>query len=212
MRFLFCVFPYLLAFWLPVSASAGPADADLPTAFKVVLLKPLVRFEDVRGEVPRVSASEDEYRRVLADTVKQELSAKLTLIDLEKLDAPAVEVCTSLEPLLSRLARGDVNQEALDDFARLSAFDDKYAVLVQYLRIETGPRGSWNPYTGGITSSAASTLLQTALLSAKTGKVVWKNERLIRNKALKPSDANLTKALMALYRYFGASGDKRSKE
>jgi hypothetical protein len=121
---------------------------------------------------------------------------------VDNLDAPALEACGKLDPLASRLARGNVNEEAIEDLTQLAALDEQYAVLVQFFRLETGPGRSWNSFTGAITSSTASTLIQAALISAKTGKVLWKGERLIRNKAFRSTDADLDKALTLLYRDF----------
>jgi hypothetical protein len=104
--------------------------------------------------------------------------------------------------MASRLARGNVNEEAVNDLASLATLDKHYAVLVQFLRLETGPGRAWNPNTGAIASSTDSTLIQAALVSGETGRIIWKSERLIRNKALKPTDAALSKALTDMYRDF----------
>jgi hypothetical protein len=48
----------------------------------------------------------------------------------------------------------------------------------------------------------ASTLMQAAVVSCKTGKVIWKGEQLIRNKALRPANAGFHKALALLYQDF----------
>ena len=122
---------------------------------------------------------------------------------LEKvLRASSSKNSACVESLGSRLARGNVNEDAIGKLARLAASDEHYAILAQFLRVETGPGRSWDPNTGAIASSAASTLVQAALVSAKTGKVIWKGERLIRNKALRPADAALNKAIRDVYQDF----------
>lgn len=176
----------------------SPEVATAPTRLKIILLKPSIRFEDVNGKPPRVKDTEEDYGRRLTEAAMKVVGPKAALLDESKLDAPVLQACGKLESLASRLARGEVNEEAAGELARLATFDEQYAVLVQFLRLKTGPWGSWSPITGQITSSMSSTLVQVALVSAKTGKVIWKGEQFVR-KRLKPTDGGLSKALTLLY-------------
>jgi hypothetical protein len=189
-----------------MTPEARPADQEYaagPAGPKIILLRPSVRLEDVRASTPGLlKAAEKDYADLLLDAAKKWAGSRTALLDAGKLEGPVVEACDQLGPLASRLARGDVNEDAMKALARLTALDERYAVLVQFLRIRTGPGASWNSWTGAITSSAASTLVQAALVSGNTGKVIWKGERLIRNKALKPADTGLDKALTLLYQDF----------
>jgi hypothetical protein len=180
---------------------ASPEVATAPTRLKIILLKPAIRFEDVSGKPPRIGATEEEYGRRLTEAAMKGVGPKTTLIDVGMLDAPVRQACGELESLASRLARGDVNEEAAGELARLATFDDQYAVLVQFLRVKSGPMGSWSPINGQMTSSMSSTLVQAALVAGKTGKVIWKGEQFVRKK-LKPADAGLSKALTLLYMDF----------
>jgi hypothetical protein len=180
--------------------SSEPASA--PTRLKIILLKPSIRFEDVSGKAPRIGATEEEYGRRLTEAAMKAVGSKAALLDVDMLDAPVLQACAKLDSLASRLARGDVNEEAAGELARLATFDEQYAVMVQFLRVKSGPGGS-SPITitGQITSSMSSTLLQAALVSGRTGKVIWKGEQFVRKK-LKPADAGLSKALTLLYADF----------
>ena len=199
---------------------ARPDAPEGPTALarlKIILLKPSIRFEDVRGGVrsdwgiatptsnrqkKRPPVPEEGYEHLLLNAARSGVGSKATPLDPGTLDPSVVEACTKLEPLVSRLARGNVNEDAISALASLAVLDERYAILVQFFRLETGPGRSWDPNTGAITSSTDSTLIQAALVSGKTGKVIWKSERLIRNKALKPTDSSLSKTLTELYRDF----------
>lgn len=199
--------PAVLVFTLglmPVASSADQHDAPAPARLKIILLKPSVRFDDARGFSPAIGTTQEEteYEQLLLDAAGMAAVSKAILLDLNKLEVPVVEVCRKLEPLESRLARGNINDEAVRALEGLAALDEQYAVLVQFLRLTTGPGRSWNSFTGAITSSTASTLIQAALVSGKTGTVMWKGERLIRNEVLSPTDAELGKALRLLYRDF----------
>jgi len=184
----------------PAAGQAAPQAA--PAEMKLILLKPSIRFEDVRSTFAVQPSDEAQYEDLLINAAKRAVGSRATVLDMDKLEPPVVEACRQLDPLASRLARGDVNEEAAGDIARLAALDEGYAVLVQFFRLKTGPGRSWDPNTGAITSSMASTLMQAALVSGKTGKVIWKGERLVRNKALKPTNADFNKELVLLYRDF----------
>ena len=201
------------------AAVAGPnlpEAATSPAQLKIILLRPTIRFEDVPAGVrsdwgmkapslnrsKNAPGSDEGYEHLLLTAAKSGVGSRAPILSPDALDASALDVCSKLEPLSSRLARGNVNDEALKSLTNLALLDENYAVLVQFLRLETGPGRTWDPNTGAITSSADSTLVQAALVSGKTGKVIWKGERLIRNKALKPTDAGLSKALTDLYRNF----------
>jgi len=209
----------------PGSQSSEPAhlaSPDMTVAatqsqrLKIILLKPSVRFEDIHKGVrsewglrePEANKSakplgaEENYENLLLSAARSEVAPKALLLEREKLDSPATDACAKLEALTSRLARGSVNEAATSALAELAALDEHYAILAQFVRLETGPGRSWNPNTGSITSSTDSTLVQVALISGKTGKVIWKGERLIRNKALRPTDSGFSKAITELYRDF----------
>jgi len=202
--------------------TAAPALAareviTAPTKLMVVLLKPAIRFDEIPAgarsdfgiKVPTVSrgkkevlGNEEDYQRLLIDAARNAAGWKATLLDAGTLGASIAETCEGLEALGSRLARGNVNEDAIGKLARLAASDEHYAILAQFLRVERGPGRSWDPNTGAIGSSTDSTLVQAALVSAKSGKVIWKGERLIRNKALRPTDAALNKAIRDVYQDF----------
>jgi hypothetical protein len=192
--------------------------ADQPPAYlrPVILLRPAIRFEDLQGgawvnfgipEFPvgrsrPVPNDPDQYERLLVAGAKSAVSAKGAARDAASFDSSLAETCKTLESLASRLARGSVNEDALQALSRFAAADERYAVLAQFLRVQVGPGRAWDPNTGAIASSSASTLFQSALLDAKTGKVLWKAEQLVRHKALRPSDAAFGKALKDLYNGF----------
>jgi hypothetical protein len=201
----------------PAAAPAAREVTTAPAKLMVVLLKPAIRFEEIpagarsdfgvkmstvsRGK-KGVPGNEEDYQRLLIDAARNAAGPKATLLDAGALEPSIGETCKGLESLGSRLARGNINEDALGKLARLAASDEHYAILAQFLRLETGPGRSWDPNTGAIGSSTDSTLVQAALVSAKTGKVIWKGERLIRNKALRPADAALNKAIRDVYQDF----------
>ncbi|MGA2739005.1 MAG: hypothetical protein ABSG65_16325 [Bryobacteraceae bacterium] len=200
--------------------AAAPRDREVtpaPSKLMVILLKPAIRFEEITAgsrsdfgvKMPTVNrgkneapGNEEDYQRLLIDAAKNAAGSKATILDSGTLEPSIAETCQGLASLGSRIARGNINEDALGKLARLAASDEHYAILAQFLRLEKGPGRSWDPNTGAIGSSTSSTLVQAALVSAKTGRVIWKNERLIRNKALRPADAALNKAIRDVYQDF----------
>jgi hypothetical protein len=195
---------------MPPTPEPAPAPAPTPAAKsvgppgpKILLLKPTMQFEDVRsdGLAPTQATLDFEYETKLLDAAKEAIGTKLPVVESEKVDLAEGEACRRLQALASRVARGNINEEAKDALSRLAALDEEQLVLVQFFRLKVGPGGSWNPNTGAITSAVQSTLMQAALISCKTGTVVWKGEQFLR-KALAPTNPKFQKSLALLYQDF----------
>jgi hypothetical protein len=171
------------------------------SGWKILILKPVMHFEDVQSDlmVPQNASMESEYSVQLANASIKGIGTRFPLVDMGNLESSRTETVEKLRELASRMARGNINEEAKEQLARLSEMDEGYMILVQYFRLKTGPGGSWNPNTGAITSSVASTLLQAALVSCKSGEVLWKSEQFVR-KALKPTSNEFHKLLDLLYK------------
>ena len=169
---------------------------------KIILLNPAMRFEDVRSGslIPGYVALESEYEIRLLDAARKGIGTRLHVVECKALDPAGTQACRQLQLLASRVARGNINAEAKESLSRLGTLDE-YLVLVQFFHLKTGPGRSWNPSTGAITSKVASTLMQSALVSCKTGEVVWRGEQFVR-KGLTSTDPEFHKALALLYRDF----------
>jgi hypothetical protein len=200
----------------PPVGQASPEAATAPGQLNIILLKPAIRFENIRGgmsqdwgmSTPTANKKEpayavkEDYEHLLLSAARLGVGSKANAFDSDTLGPSVAEACTKLELLASRLARGNVNEEAVNELGSLGMLNKRYAVLAQFFRLETGPGRAWNPNTGAIASSTDSTLIQAALVSGESGRIIWKSERLIRNKALKPTDAALSKALADMYKDF----------
>jgi hypothetical protein len=220
------VFPQL---WLVVVAGAGAMSFSSPLVqvvtaqeasdikpkvnqqispeVRVIVLDPWVQFEDVRSDsiIPSSATQDEIFRsRLLAAATGEVEARKLSMVKPESFsDLHVADDCARLRSVSSRLARGIVNEEAREILKRLADVNDGYAILVQFMRVKVGPGGSWNPYSGAITSSISSTLLQAALVASKTGQVIWKNEVFVR-KTFRPDSPEFTKKLGLLYQTLAA--------
>jgi hypothetical protein len=188
------------------SQAAAPAQTDTatqaPPDYQVIILDPLLRFEDIRNESvpPAYAGANDSFESRLLYAARNEVeSRKLSVVKPETLSQlAAADLCKQLQTMSSRLARGNINDEAREILNRLAAINDRHVVLAQFMKVKLGPGRSWNSYSGAITSAMNSTLLQAALVSCKTGQVLWKNEVLVR-KAMRSDSPEFVKALGLLY-------------
>jgi len=189
------------------SQAVAPAKTDettqAPPDYQVIILDPLVRFENIKDESVSQAYGGPNYSfesRLLTTGKDAVESQKLSVVKPETLSEPvAADLCKQLQTMSSRLARGNINDEAREILNRLTAINDRHVVLAQFMKVKLGPGASWNPYTGAITSPMNSTLVQAALVSCKTGQVLWKNEVLVR-KVMTVDSPDLVKALGLLYK------------
>jgi hypothetical protein len=192
-----CLTPFVLA------AQERPDRAPKKAEIKVVVLRPLLEFDALQANTANrtghTSGSEDFEAKLLATATETVTSRKFTAVTPEVLqNTTAEDRPKQLQPLVSRLARGIVNEEARAILNDLATVTGNSAVLVQFMRIKTGPSGSWNPWTGQITSGMSSTVLQVSLISCQTGQVLWKNESVTR-KVYRSNDPNFAKWLATVY-------------
>jgi hypothetical protein len=202
---------------VPPTNEATPPTQQLA---RVVLLTPLLRFEDTgsggstiisngivslpgfpgnfRREkvLTKLAARDADFESRLLSAAKTALGSMATIMLPEGRSQP--EAFARLNEVSSRLARGNVTDEAKTDLNLLSAPGERQLVLAHFLKIKVGPGRSWDPNLGTITSAMESTLAQAALVCSDTGKVVWKNEQFIR-KALQPDSSEFSKMLTHLY-------------
>ena len=156
-----------------------------------------------KSKIPQPGSCE----ATLPDVAKSHLGGRgYTPLSVDAVDDPAAaDWLSQLEPFTSRLAHGAINDEARNILRHLVTLPEGHLILIQYAELQQGPGGSWNPNTGAITSSMNSTLVRAALISTRTGAVVWKSENFER-KLYRPGDAKFAKFLDQLYSTLGNGG------
>jgi hypothetical protein len=164
----------------------------------MVQLEDLISGKPISAARFRGAAQHSTYESRLLNAAKERIGSKASVVEPEALPDTAVGASSNLQGLSSRLARGNITDEAREDLARLATLNDQQLILVQFMRVKVGPGGWWNPNSGQIASAAHSTLLQSALISCKDGRVIWKSEQFLR-KALEPDSNELGKVLTLLY-------------
>jgi hypothetical protein len=189
---------------LAVALAACPdAGAQVRADLKVILLESDVQFENITGRAGANTIESDRslFATRLVAAARSEIEARVLELMPEGscVELLGSDDCARLIQLSSRLARGHVNQEARDILTRMSPASGELALLLQFMRVKAGPGGSWNPFSGAITSSMSSTLLQSALISTTSADVLWNAEVFVR-KTFGPKSGDFKASLALLYR------------
>lgn len=190
--------------WTQSAVAPPPAGSVSPV---YVLLPPVVATDMVSYRTQLQTTGNSSFEEHLGNAAKDHLrSLGHPILALNNLsDVAAADLIKQLEPLTSRLARGAINDEAQSILTRLAALPRHYVIAVAYMQIKNGPGRSWNSMTGAITSAMSSTLVQSALISTATGKILWKNEQFER-RTYRPDESKFEKILDQLYSTLGNGG------
>lgn len=168
----------------PIAVMTTPPAEAIASDIQILILPPLIRFERTENESVLMNRSDEgdafgaellKAAKIISETRNFKIVASESLAG-----TAAVESCTQLHSLSYRLARGLINEDILSLLNNLASIDDRIVVLAQYMKIKVGPRGYWIQTTGSIGSPGSSSIIQAALISSKTGDVIWKNEVLLR--------------------------------
>ena len=150
----------------------------------VFVFRPLLAFERLHDEAPLDSFA--FHGRALENRLKSEFEAMLKNRKIE-IAAPGIrkEVLTSNFPAeirkkLPKLSRGLIDKESTTLLQSLASYDENMTILVNYVDVKVGSRGSWDPNTGLITSQNSKSLFRAALFQCSTGQLLWKDEIFLR--------------------------------
>ncbi|MBX3745861.1 MAG: hypothetical protein KF833_11190 [Verrucomicrobiae bacterium] len=69
---------------------------------------------------------------------------------------------------------------AIAELSEASGHDPGRVVLVHHVRVKVGPRGTWDPNSGAITSPMSSAHFRAALIRCMDGEVLWRSEVFLR--------------------------------
>lgn len=223
--FMWPIFSLTLCLIPGVSAQGAKPPEPSPTASKVIILPPVVTVETLSsgGQTAGLegglfgtsalgstsgghgfkSPPPGSFEAILVNAANARLNGHgYAPLPIESVKDPsASDWLGQLEPLTSRLARGAINDDARNILNHLATLPEGYLIFVQFMEVKKGPGRSWNPNTGGITSAMSSTLVRAALISTRTGTVIWKGEYLER-KLFRPDDEKFARVLDQLYSTF----------
>lgn len=178
---------------------------SLPKKIQLIVSRPFLRFEQVQDEsvLPAEQFNGDQLEGLVVSVVQEVFTSRnLVMAGLRLSPSDTIsEANEKVFNLSPELSQGVVEEEAYILLKQLGNPQESQAVLVQYVRAKVGQGGSWNPFSGGITSSSSSTQIYAALIDCASGKVLWKNRVLLRDL---PSTENMEfrESIEALFRTF----------
>jgi len=98
----------------------------------------------------------------------------------------------------SKLIRGIPSDEFKEALRAIAAEGQYDAVFAQDAQLKIGPGGSWNAWSGAITSDMSSLVLRAALINCATGENLWKAQSVHRGHE-RASEKVLRKLVQELY-------------
>jgi len=187
---------------VPVASAVQSGPAHLPAAV-VLVVPPAIRFQRVQDEVevalPEAGRVAYEAKLMAAARAAVERSG-LAMASLSR-DPDMESAFSALRASELRLARGLTNDATLTAMLRLATGNPDVAVLVHALEATVGPGGTWNAWSGAITSSMSRSAFRAALVMCSSGKVLWAQQVELRD--LPAVDASTFQdALTTLYASF----------
>ena len=171
----------------------------------ILILKPLVRFERLKDEsrLPDSSYGGDAFgTKLVIDAITEVDSHHFIPVDTRSSsNGKLVSIYNSLQSMSPEITSGFINNKAKGILIQLDSLMEHPLVLVQYFKVKIGTGGSWDPYSGAITSSNSSTSFFASLISCKTGEVFWKNQVLLRDSP-QINNLNFKESIDLLYKTF----------
>jgi hypothetical protein len=174
-----------------------------------LVLKPQLAFSDyVSGApLPPDGFGGDAYADQLESVASQQLLRRgVGVLDNNQIPLRIVnEVVLKLESETSRLARGVVSEQACDYVKQLSTLEQFESrapfVLAQDLKARLKPdaNGAWAVRLYGLRPQMTLLVLQVALLSGRTGQMVWRDQAVLRELP-KPHSPVFEKLTSAVYK------------
>jgi len=192
-------------------AAAAPARAVLTPASTVLVLRPVVRIERLNDEKPLtgVEYGAEALGSSLSTAARgAAIASGATVIDCATATGSAWEPsCAALAAQAAPLARGVVPTAAGGGLAQLSTVQADAVVLASLLVAKVGPAATYNSFSGQITSDPSTALLSAALVGAPAGRVLWRNDALLRT-VPEANDTAYQESLRLLFGGAAPGGDR----
>lgn len=164
---------------------AQPAVPPVEPTLKVLILRPSLSFERVENETPLAPEAYNgpAVEELLASVAKTVLESRgLATVDPSVLEPRGgLTLFQELGAMTRNLIRNPMPADTLASLERVRDLDENLTLLVQVAKVKVGPSRSWDPNTGAITSGMNTTRLQAGLVHCPSGRLVWRNEALLRD-------------------------------
>jgi hypothetical protein len=206
---------FLLMLWIiffnscvnkPIAGTTSSTmDLTLDSDIAILTLRPFLKFEKMENEeiLPASDFQGDAIERIVLTAATDAIeSRKIVKVDCQTQEEMEIaELCNQLHSISPRLSKGRINDKAKVLLKQLASLKEHHAVLAHLVRVKVGPGTFYNPWSGLIHSSMSHTLLRASLIHCKSGRVLWKNQVLLREFP-KIESPEFTESLKLLYQHF----------
>ncbi len=165
-----------------VSDEVTVARLDYNT--NVFVLRPLAAFEGLYSEAHLDSSS---YNGSLIETLMTSTSKRVLRKNKIPATDPAIQenilasnIPDDIRKKIPKLSRGITDGDSISLLRSMASYGENMAILVNYVDVKVGTRGTWDPNSGAITSGNSRSVFHAALLDCATGQLLWKNDVLLR--------------------------------
>lgn len=157
------------------------AKMPLPADMKVWIIEPKISREDTASGSPAFEPASQPLAADLAARAAAALRARgCTVVNGPEASPDLASSASAMAGQSDQLLRRFIPAEATALLRSFAAEHPGEVLLVQSMKIKTGPRGSWDPMSGAITSAMNSTLMRAAIVDPRTAQELWSNEVYLR--------------------------------
>lgn len=183
------VFLLLLSFFFSMQAKSEEIlltdkVKEIPAHSSILICDSRIIFENIVNEMIYEFPDASQLNSLFVAEAKNAIAssnAQINIIDkTSAINTVYQPHCQELSGLAKKLALGQLDDYAYQILKKLSAPNKNIYVLSHELYAKTGPGGSWDPYSGAISSTSSVARYRISLIDCQTGEVIWKNEKYIR--------------------------------
>lgn len=168
----------------PVRAVSNPITTiEIAPDSTILILRPVLKFERVDNEEVlspsnyQADALEARIYTVAENIVK---TRSLTVLETRNANGREPGIYRQIREKSPQLSKGLTDNHINALLQAVSESNEHTAILVSYVNVKVGSRGTWNPYSGAITSDNSKAVLHAALIGCATARVLWKDRVLLR--------------------------------
>ncbi|NOZ26085.1 MAG: hypothetical protein GXO94_08380 [Nitrospirae bacterium] len=153
---------------------------------KIIIMPAVLKYVSISNDAPLPPATYkgEEAGAFLVSYSSELLSKKgFSVLNAKALSSEDSKFRKAYNEILGErisLFRSSSNPDLTEDMKVLAESSNNAGILIFMLRVKVGPSGTWNPYTGAITSSSSYTRLKALLVETGSGRKLWKNEVQLR--------------------------------
>ncbi len=186
-----------------ISSNSGK-EVSIIAHKKIIIMPAILRYESISNdaELPQATYKGEEAGAFLVGHSAEILSKEgFGVMHADALSYEDSKYRTAYNRILDErinLFRSSLSTGLANDLKAFGESLNNANILVILLRVKVGSSGTWDPFSGAITSESSYTRLKAILVETKSGRSLWKNEVQLRE-IPKPGNPNYKKAVNLLF-------------